>query len=171
MPFLFFGFRDLRPRAPQAQRLRRRTEFVREADDVAFPIPRRERGQRPHVPKDDVLLPAVQAERLFRVFERGSGVREPVQPFPAAFLMPVVQEKIVQQRAADQAPAVHGEIQPLAEPITQVRDPKTVVQAGNVGVLDEGSHQTDLVRPQQFRNASIKKSFFALRQSQDLHLR
>lgn len=70
--------------------------------------------------------------------------------------VPVVEKKVVQQGAADQAFPVHPQAQAAAEPIAVIGDGEAVLQAGDTPVLGEGTHGLHLRTGQKSLGAGIE---------------
>ena len=99
-----------------------RAQLVRKAYQQPLAKARRYRRKREHVPVNDIALYAVQVESPLRVAQCPARMPEPVQPVRRVGIVPVVQEKVVQQRAAHHAAPIHAYAQPLGQPKAHAGD-------------------------------------------------
>jgi len=76
--------------------------------------------------------------------------------------VPVVQKEIMQQRAPDDTPAVHVQIQFSAQPVTVISHGNAVLQARNIGVLNKRPHPLNDLGFQQFQGTVRKILSFTL---------
>ena len=121
--------------------LRQRAQLVGQTHDGALPGAGNAREvERPHVGADDILLNAVQVKVCCGVSERPVGVPEAVQRVIGVLVVPVIEVKIVQQRAAQQTPLVDPARQPPGDTERQRRHAQTVGIGGGVTMLDKPPH-------------------------------
>ena len=105
---------------------------------------------------DSVLV--IKGNELYvpGVLQSGGGVGEAMQAVLPADSVPVVEKKVVQQGAADQAFPVHPQAQAAAEPIAVIGDGEAVLQTGDTPVLGEGAHGLHLRTGQKSLGAGIE---------------
>ena len=87
-----------------------RTGLVGQAHQSGLTASGRDGDQREHVAGDDVALTFGQVVKvLFRAGERGEWVREPMQAMRWVGVVPVVEEVVVKERAADERSAIDAD--------------------------------------------------------------
>lgn len=108
----FYGQRFLLKIFPvwNRQRFKQRTDLVRRADDRSLPRFRRDRGQRKHMPPDDILLVFVEGKIPLRILKRPLRMSEAVQPMRRIPFVPVIEEIIMQKRAPHHRPTIDPKV-------------------------------------------------------------
>lgn len=95
-------------------------------------------------------------KRCRAFFRAVAGWVKPCRAVLPADSVPVVEKKVVQQGAADQAFPVHPQAQAAAEPIAVIGDGEAVLQTGDTPVLGEGAHGLHIRTGQKSLGAGIE---------------
>lgn len=82
----------LPPISVPPENLKQRTVFIGKADNETFPIFRRPRCKRKHMPRDDIGFDVIQIKITFGIAKCRAGMSEAMQLVlvPVAFYMPIV---------------------------------------------------------------------------------
>ena len=145
----------------EVQGLCQGTAFIRQADDDRRPTGGQgTERQRPHVTDDDLALHAAERKELVRIGQSPLGMMETMPAVAGVFVVPVIEKKIVQQRAADKPFVTDLEMQSAAQPIAQMSDCNGMRQAGSAAVLNVLRHLIELRKPQQAVGQLVKIMFF-----------
>ena len=81
--------------------------FIDKRNQQAFQIPGRDRGKREHMLADNIPFNGVEVKILRRIVIRGIRMAQPMEAVPVVGIVPVIQEKIVQQSPPDHCPVVN----------------------------------------------------------------
>ena len=111
-------------------------DLIRDRDQDAFFISRRDRGQRKHVSSDDVLFDRRQVEIALGILAGDLRVMEAVKLLELD-VMPVIKEIIVQERASNELLLFKAEGKDHRQEKRGFGDGDTVVIAGELSVLFE----------------------------------
>ena len=140
-----------------AERFPERADFVRRPEDPAFPVAGHDDPQRKHMGADHVFLHGIQRKIPFGIPIRPRGMVKSVEPVPFCGNVPIVEEIIVQQCAADE-----GTEPELVRPRENMRVPqrdlhgthrngKGMVVYGYGAMLDEVLFRTHPLREENIR--------------------
>jgi hypothetical protein len=117
------------------------TVFIHKGNDEALLVPWGQNGQRPHVLYDDVPFHPVQFKVPFGIFQSGIGMRKPVLSANQLGLVPVVQEKVMEQSSSCRRAEI--KVQKPADYVTVIGYGKTMVETGYASVLGKSVHGID----------------------------